>query len=83
MARIQQAPDRSLTAKFVSTGEGVAATGMLTSRLKNAMVFMFTSLKKLPYVGFATAEMQDMVNFNFIQLSYFAHIGFVVLALNF
>ena len=47
------------------------------------MVFMFTSLKGLLYVGFATAEMQDMVNFNLIQLSYFAYIGFVVLALNF
>ena len=26
------------------------------------MVFMFTSLKGLPHAGFATAEMQDMVN---------------------
>ena len=71
MARIQQASDRSLTAKFVSTGEGVAATGRLTSRLRNAMVFTFTSLKRLLYVGFATAEMQAMVNLNSILFFYF------------
>ena len=64
MARIQQASDRSLTAKFVSTGEVVAATGTLTSRLRNAMVSTFTSLKGHPYVGFAIAEMLDMVNLN-------------------
>lgn len=71
MARIQQASDRPSTGKFVSTGEGVVATGMLTSRLRNAMVFTFTNLKAHPYVGFAIAEMQDMVNLNSIQFALF------------
>ena len=67
MARIRQASDRPLTAKFVSTGEGIAATGMLTCRLRDVMAFMFTSLKGLQYVGSAIVEMQDMVNLNLIQ----------------
>ena len=71
MTRIQQASERPSTGKFVSTGEGVAATGMLTSRLRNAMVFTFTNLKGHPYVGFAIAEMQDMVNLNSIQFILF------------
>ena len=77
MARIQQASDRPLTAKFVSTGEGIAATGTLTSRLRDVMVFMFTSLKRLQYAGFAIVEMQDMVNLNLIQYIFY-HIGLVL-----
>ena len=72
MARIQQASDRLLTAKFVSTGEGIAATGMLTSRLRDVMDFMFTSLKGLPYAGFDIVEMQDMVKLNLIQFILFS-----------
>lgn len=84
MARIQQASDRPLTAKFVSTGEEIAATGMLTSRLRDVMVFMFTSLKGLPYVGFAIVEMQDMVYLNLIHFFFiFHHTGLVVLVPDF
>ena len=62
MPRIQQVSDRTLTAKFVSTGEGVAATGTPTFRLRNAAVFMSTNWQGLLYAGFDTAEMQVLVS---------------------